>query len=71
MKGYHSPQYWLHLKVDSNIKLEELDEFLRDIWDGEGWLCESCAKNHECDEDMFLPVLNSPRTGVCGYTGSY
>jgi hypothetical protein len=38
-------------------------------WEGEGWLCKKCAKNHECEEEMFLPVVNSPRTGVCGYTG--
>lgn len=38
-------------------------------WDDEGWLCEECVKNHECDDEMFLPVVNSPRTGVCGYTG--
>jgi hypothetical protein len=38
-------------------------------WNGEGWLCKSCVENHECSEEMFLPVLNSPRTGVCGYTG--
>ncbi len=37
-------------------------------WDG-GWLCEDCAKTHECDEEMFLPVVNSPRTGVCAYAG--
>ena len=35
-----------------------------------GWLCRSCAKKHECGEEMFLPVVNSPRTGVCGYTGN-
>jgi hypothetical protein len=34
-----------------------------------GWLCESCARKHGCDEEMRLPVVNSPRTGVCGYTG--
>lgn len=39
-------------------------------WDPDsGWLCEDCAKDHECDEDMFLDVVNSPRTGVCGYNG--
>ena len=38
-------------------------------WEGSGWLCESCAEKHECDEEMRLPVVNSPRTGVCGYTG--
>ena len=35
----------------------------------ESLLCKECAKKHECDEEMFLPLVNSPRTGVCGYTG--
>jgi len=39
------------------------------LWSGEGWLCQSCAAEHECGEDMFLPVVNSPRVGMCGYTG--
>ena len=39
-------------------------------WKGTGWLCESCARDHGCDEDMFLPVVNSPRVGMCGYTGN-
>jgi len=162
VKGYYSPGYWLHLKVASNSKLEDLDQFLRDIWleccghlsafsyqrnelamgrklkdvltsgmellheydfgtttellvkvlgeyegpmeknnpveilsrneapeipcdecgkahavqictecqcEGGGWLCQSCAENHECSEEMLLLVVNSPRTGVCGYTG--
>lgn len=38
-------------------------------WDGEGWLCRQCAEKHSCDEYMFLPVVNSPRVGVCGYDG--
>ena len=41
-------------------------------WEGEGWLCKPCAEKHECadgDEDLFLPIPNSPRAGVCGYTG--
>lgn len=33
------------------------------------WLCKKCIKTHECDENMRLPVVNSPRTGVCGYCG--
>ncbi len=36
---------------------------------GEGWLCEGCAAAHECGEEMLLPVVNSPRAGVCGYAG--
>lgn len=39
-------------------------------WDGGGWLCEKCAAKHDCGEDMyFLPVVNSPRSGVCAYDG--
>jgi len=39
------------------------------LWSGEGWLCDQCAADHECGEDMLLPVVNSPRVGMCGYTG--
>lgn len=39
------------------------------IWDNAGWLCKACVKKHECDEEMLLPVVNSPRTGMCGYEG--
>lgn len=39
------------------------------IWSGEGWLCDDCATEHDCGEDMCLPVVNSPRVGMCGYTG--
>ncbi|MDH7501170.1 MAG: hypothetical protein QHJ82_00450 [Verrucomicrobiota bacterium] len=31
--------------------------------------CDACAKDHPCGEDMFMPVVNSPRVGVCGYCG--
>lgn len=37
------------------------------IYEGEGWLCDNCASEHECGEEMLLPRLNSPRVGVCGY----
>jgi hypothetical protein len=41
------------------------------IWYRKGaWLCDRCARDHACGEDMFLPVVNSPRVGVCAYTGS-
>ena len=39
------------------------------IYSGAGWLCNACAAKHECGEEMLLPVVNSPRVGVCGYTG--
>lgn len=39
------------------------------IWEDEGWVCDECAGEHGCGEDMLLPVVNSPRVGMCGYTG--
>ena len=38
-------------------------------YDATSWLCKKCAAKHECGEEMFLPVVNSPRVGVCAYTG--
>jgi hypothetical protein len=37
----------------------------------DAWLCEDCAESHTavCEHPAFLPRVNSPRTGVCGYTG--
>ncbi|HEX2909863.1 MAG TPA: hypothetical protein VH186_03575 [Chloroflexia bacterium] len=39
------------------------------IWHGEGWLCDKHARAHKEHADFFLPVVNSPRVGQCGYTG--
>jgi hypothetical protein len=39
------------------------------IWSDEGWLCDKCAGEHKCGEEMLLPVVDSPRVGMCGYTG--
>jgi hypothetical protein len=162
IQGLDLPQYWMHLVLDVESKLEDLDVFLRNIWleccghlssfyhgdrrldmdrqlcdvfspgmemiycydfgkatelsvkvisvydavangwqpihllarnkapeipcsvcgkapaikactacvvEGKGWLCEACAADHPCGEEIILPVLNSPRTGVCGYDG--
>jgi predicted RNA-binding Zn-ribbon protein involved in translation (DUF1610 family) len=39
-----------------------------DMYDTDNpFLCDKCGEKH--DEDMMLPVTNSPRMGVCGYTG--
>jgi len=167
VEGRDLPEYWMHLSVAANVTLEDLDDFLRDIWleccghlsaftiegkrysihpmkeygersmksalgnvvgigmkfyheydfgttteltlrvmseqEGEAkgksiqllarndppliacescgkiatqvcaecarWFCDECAHKHECGEDMLLPVVNSPRVGMCGYTG--
>ncbi len=39
------------------------------IYEDQGCLCDACAKDHKCGEEMLLPMVNSPRAGVCGYTG--
>jgi len=39
------------------------------IFDDKGWLCDDCAEEHECGEEMLLPVVNSPRVGMCAYRG--
>ena len=38
-------------------------------WGGNGLLCDECAAKHACGEEMFLPMVNSPRTGICDYSG--
>lgn len=35
----------------------------------ESRFCDECVLKHECGEEMCLPVVNSPRVGMCGYTG--
>jgi hypothetical protein len=39
------------------------------LYEGKGFCCAAHASDHECGEDMLSPVVNSPRMGVCGYTG--
>lgn len=40
------------------------------MWNDEyPFYCENCLGEHSCDEEMALPVTNSPRMGECGYGG--
>lgn len=40
------------------------------LWNDQGgFICDKCLVTHQCDEDIYMPVVNSPRMGVCGYTG--
>ena len=36
-------------------------------WEG-GYVCEACTDTAE-DDAALLPIVNSPRTGECGYSG--
>jgi len=39
--------------------------------ESEPFCCVTHARGHDCGEgESFLPVVNSPRMGVCGYTGA-
>lgn len=36
------------------------------------WYCDRCRGHHRCSDpgcDYFLPAVNSPRVGLCGYDG--
>lgn len=44
------------------------------MWDEDSFFCESCSEKHEevCEDFADygrMPVVNSPRMGVCGYGG--
>jgi hypothetical protein len=37
---------------------------------GNPFVCRKHVRQHACGEtDGFMPVVNSPRMGVCGYAG--
>jgi len=37
--------------------------------DPDAFYCQECADEHDREHPRFLPVVNSPRSGVCGYMG--
>ncbi|MBM3269506.1 MAG: hypothetical protein FJZ01_17870 [Candidatus Sericytochromatia bacterium] len=39
------------------------------MWSGQALYCDACLEDDDCGEEMALPIVNSPRAGVCGYTG--
>lgn len=39
------------------------------VYDERGFCCAKHVATHACGDEMLLPVVNSPRMGVCGYTG--
>ena len=67
-----NPDYFFHLLISQTASFQDLDKFLRKKWlECCGHLSAfRCEKVHDCGEDLyFLPVVNSPRAGVCAYTG--
>jgi len=40
------------------------------MYEDNAWMCDACAQKHAEDDEVYLlPVVNSPRVGVCGYCG--
>lgn len=39
------------------------------IYEGNASLCNPCSETHKCGSDMMLQITNSPRDGMCGYSG--
>jgi hypothetical protein len=39
------------------------------LYEEHGFCCPRHATRHSCGSEMLLPVVNSPRMGVCGYVG--
>ncbi len=37
--------------------------------EGAGFTCREHTAGHPCGDEMMLPVVNSPRMGICGYVG--
>jgi hypothetical protein len=82
VEATHSPLYWLDIELSGERTLRHLDQFLRREWVGgepARWICSFCyddpepfyceehGANHECGEEGLLPVVDSPRMGVCAY----
>jgi hypothetical protein len=39
------------------------------LYEGNYAFCEEHRDGHGCDEEYFMPIVNSPRVGQCGYVG--
>ena len=61
----NSPPEWVCMNCQ-NLALQVCTQCLSE---GDGPLCGECTAKHECDAEMFLPMVNSPRVGMCGYEG--
>ncbi len=40
--------------------------FCAECWE---FYCKKCLLKHDCGDEMALPVVNSPRMGICAYDG--
>jgi hypothetical protein len=40
-----------------------------DVFDEDCFYCDKCSRQNKELEETLLPVVNSPRMGICGYCG--
>jgi len=55
------------IEDDDEGDVDEEDEDEKVVGE-ENAYCDKCARRSK-EEEMMLPVVNSPRVGVCGYEG--
>ena len=41
------------------------------VWEDYETLCDECGDESGYDDEGWLPIVNSPRAGECGYVGDY
>ena len=72
-----APGEGVRILARNNLPTFECDEFGKAAsdfcQDCEAFYCQNCLldEEHECGDEMSMPVVNSTRMVVCGFTGSY
>jgi hypothetical protein len=83
VSGRYAPMPWLQLEAPAQATLADLDDRLRRIWlecgghlsafrlGGRSFSSSgaACARQHARGQDLLLPIVSSPRVGMCGYSG--
>ncbi len=46
-------------------------ECMWEDYESNPFYCEACGEEHAEEHDVRLPVVNSPRMGICGYAGEF
>ncbi|MCC7292607.1 MAG: hypothetical protein IT449_11160 [Phycisphaerales bacterium] len=40
-------------------------------WNEPAWYCSQCGRKHQCGHEFMMPIVNSPRMGMCAYVGEH
>ncbi|MFB5601234.1 MAG: hypothetical protein ACE5SW_13525 [Nitrososphaeraceae archaeon] len=74
MKRLNSLPETIHLFSNvQSVKKEDASKictiFIHEKDSNRASFCDNCIKYHKCGEEMMLSIVNSPRSGECGYEG--